>query len=284
MQISKIVVRKILLGFFLVATVFVWYGVWAEERHGLMTVAFLDVGQGDSILIETPSGKQVLIDSGPNKKVLRELTKQMYFYDRSIDVLIESHPDMDHIGGFPAILNAYDIDFVFSSGVGCETAICEVLDEAILVEGIEEQILTRGEIIDLGDEIYLEVLFPDRDASEFEPNMASLVLKLIYGETSFLLTGDSPKAIEEYLISLDGKKLNVDVLKLGHHGSKTSTGEYFVGMISPEVAVISVGKENRYGHPNQEVLDILNNFETKVLRTDELGTIIIQSDGKKLVY
>jgi len=284
MQITKTVVRKILLSFFLVTTVFVWYGVWAEERGSLMTVAFLDIGQGDSIFIETPSGKQVLIDSGPNKKVLRELAKQMTFYDRSIDIIIESHPDMDHIGGFPAILNAYDIDFVFSSGVGCETAICEVLDEAILVEGIEEQILTRGEIIDLGDEIYLEVLFPDRDASEFEPNMASLVLKLIYGETSFLLTGDSPKAIEEYLISLDGKKLNVDVLKLGHHGSKTSTGEYFVGMISPEVAVISVGKENRYGHPNQEVLDILNNFETKVLRTDELGTIIIQSDGKKLVY
>ncbi len=281
-------IRKILLGFFLITTIFIWYGVLAEECDGLMTVAFLDIGQGDAIFIETPSGKQVLIDAGPNKKVLRELTKQMEFYDRSIDVLIESHPDLDHIGGFPAVLNSYEVDFVFSSGVSCEKAICKELTNNIEEEGIpvsgRGKILTRGNILDLGDGIYLKVLFPDRDAFGFETNMASLVIKLVYGETSFLLTGDSPKAIEEYLISLDGKDLDIDVLKLGHHGSKTSTGEYFVGMTSPEIAVISVGANNRYKHPSQEVLNILENFEIDVLRTDEQGTIIIQSDGKNLIY
>lgn len=285
MQSSKIVmVRKIILGFFLVVTVFVWYGVLAEERHGLLTVAFLDVGQGDAIFIESPSGKQILIDAGSNKKVLRELSKQMPFYDRSIDVLIESHPDLDHIGGFPAILNAYEIDSVFSSGVGCKSAICEEFEKSVLEEELEEQVLTRGNILDLGDGVFLEVLFPDRDASEFETNMASLVLKLVYGGNSFLLMGDSPKAIEDYLISLDGNGLDVDVLKLGHHGSKTSTSEYFIGITSPELAITSVGADNRYGHPNQEVLDILNDFEVEVLRTDEQGTIIIKSDGKNLIY
>ena len=297
MQSSKIVmVRKIILGFFLVVTVFVWYGVLAEERHGLLTVAFLDVGQGDAIFIESPSGKQVLVDAGSNKKVLRELSKRMPFYDRSIDVLIESHPDLDHIGGFPAILNAYEIDSVFSSGVDCETAICEAFNKAVLEEGISasgrRKVLTRGNILDFGDGVYLEVLFPDREAYGFETNMASLVLKLVYGENSFLLTGDSPKAIEEYLISLEvdpyppvgGGGLDVDVLKLGHHGSKTSSSDYYVGITSPEVAVISVGENNRYGHPHQEVLNILDEFEIKVMRTDLQGTISIQSDGKNLIY
>ena len=109
MKDSNTVIRKILLGFFLVVTVFVWYGVFAEERNGLMTVAFLDVGQGDAIFIESPSGKQVLVDAGSNKKVLRELAKQMPFYDRSIDILIETHPDLDHIGGFPAIFDGYEV-------------------------------------------------------------------------------------------------------------------------------------------------------------------------------
>ena len=273
-----------LLGFFLISTIFIWYGVFAENRGGLMTVAFLDIGQGDAIFIETPSGKQILIDSGPNKKVLQELAKQMPFYDRSIDILIETHPDLDHIGGFPSVLNSYEVDLVFSSGVSCEKAICEELEKDILEEGVEEKILTRGDILNLGDGVYLEVLFPDRDAFGFETNMASLVMKLVYGENSFLLTGDSPKAIEEYLILLDRENLDIDVLKLGHHGSKTSTSDYFVGITSPEIAVISVGGDNRYGHPHQEVLDILNDFEVEIFRTDKQGTIIIQSDGKNLIY
>ncbi|MCK5022175.1 MAG: MBL fold metallo-hydrolase [Candidatus Pacebacteria bacterium] len=281
---SKTAIKRILLGFFLITTIFVWYGVLAEERNGLMTVAFLDIGQGDAIFIETPSGKQVLIDAGPNKKVLRELSKQMQFYDRSIDILIESHPDLDHIGGFPAVLKSYEVDFVFSSGVNCEKTICEEFEKEILAEGIEEQILTRGNILDLGDGIYLEVLFPDRDAFGFETNMASLVLKLIYGETSFLLTGDSPKSIEEYLISLDADNLDVDILKLGHHGSHTSTSEAFIGFTNPEKAIISVGKNNRYKHPHPDVLDILNKFGVEVLRTDQEGTIIIKSNGEDLIF
>ena len=284
MQITKTSFKKLFLIIFFGITVFVWYQVLAEERHGLMTVAFLDVGQGDAIFITSPSGKQVLLDSGPNNQVLRELSEQISFYDRDIDILIASHPDSDHIGGFPDVLGAYEVDQYFDSGVSCDTALCDELEKKIEEEGTNREVLTRGQIIDLGDGVFLQVLFPDRDATNFENNLASLVIKLIYGETSFLLTGDSPQSIEEYLTMLDGLSLDVDVLKLGHHGSKTSTGEYFLGLTSPELAIISVGADNRYGHPNQEVLDLLNKQEIKYLRTDEQGTILIQSDGKKLIY
>jgi competence protein ComEC len=284
MQNSKIVFRKFFLGFFLAITIFVWYGVWAEERNGLMTVAFLDIGQGDAIFIEAPNGKQVLIDAGPNRQVLRELSRQMVFYDRSIDIAIATHPDSDHIGGFPAVLETYAVDTMLVSGVECKSSICEKLDRLVEERKINELNVTRGTIIDLGGGVFLEVLFPDRDAANFENNLSSLVIKLIYGNNSFLLTGDSPKEIEEYLVSLDATNLDVDVLKLGHHGSKTSTTNSFLGFTSPEVAIISAGKDNRYGHPHQEVLDILEEFEVKVLRTDEDGTIVIKSDGSNLIY
>ena len=284
MFISQGKIRGLFLGCFFVITVFIWYGVFAEEREGILTVAFLDVGQGDAIFIEAPNGRQVLIDSGPNKKVLRELSKQMPFYDRSLDVIIITHPDSDHIGGFPAVLETYTVDLILESGVLCQNKICEELDKWTEEKNIEKEIARRGMLIGLDEEVYLEVLFPDRDASGFETNLASLVIKLVYGDNSFLLTGDSPKEIEEYLISLDSNNLDVDVLKLGHHGSKTSSSESFVGYTDPEVAVISVGEDNRYGHPNQEVLDVLEKFEVEVLRTDEQGTIIIKSNGKNLLY
>lgn len=284
MQNSKKFFRAIFLGIFLLITFLVWYGVWAEERDEILTVAFLDVGQGDAIFIEAPNGKQVLIDAGPNKKVLRELSKQMPFYDKSLDLIVITHPDSDHIGGFPEILNTYLVDKVLESGVAGDSELCEELDNQIKENNIEKILAQRGMQIDLGGGVRLEILFPDRDATNFETNLASVVIKLVYGENSFLLTGDSPQEIEGYLVFLDSANLDVDVLKLGHHGSKTSSAEVFLGFTSPEVAVISVGEDNRYGHPHQEVLTLLEEFEIKTLRTDKQGTILIRSDGQNLFY
>ncbi len=192
----KTAIREIFLGFFIIIAVFIWYGVWAEEQGELLTVAFLDVGQGDAIFIETPGGKQVLIDAGPNKKVLRELAKQMPFYDRSIDVIIMTHPDSDHIGGFPAILESYTVDMVLESGVTCKNSICDELDRLLVEKNLEKKIVQRGTVINLGSDVYLDVLFPDREAVNFETNLASLVIKIVYKDNSFLLTGDSPDEIE----------------------------------------------------------------------------------------
>ncbi|KKP80420.1 MAG: internalization-related competence protein ComEC/Rec2 protein, partial [Parcubacteria group bacterium GW2011_GWB1_35_5] len=132
----------------------------------------------------------------------------------------------------------------------------------------------------LGDGVVLQILFPDRDPAGMETNTSSIIARLVYGENEFLFTGDSPKSIENYLISLGG--LESDVLKAGHHGSKTSTSPDFVTAVSPEYVVISAGKDNRYGHPSQEVLDILNNFGAEILRTDKDGRIVFESDGESL--
>lgn len=270
----------LVLGLFL-GVAFTWYAVFAEERSGL-TVVFLDVGQGDAIYIEGMNGNQVLIDGGPNKEVLRQLSRVMPFYDRSIDVIIESHPDADHISGLVDVLERYDVGLVMESGVGSDSAVYAELENVRNQKGIQKILVRRGQIIDLGEGVFLEILFPDRDVSGLETNLASVVCRLVYGETEFLFTGDSPKAMESYLISVYGKELQSDVLKTGHHGSKTSTSEMFLGYVGPEYVVISSGKDNKYGHPSGEVLDILKKFGAEIFRTDEKGAIKMQSDGESI--
>lgn len=274
--------RYLVVGSLFIGVIFVWYAVFYESRSGL-AVYFLDVGQGDSIFIQAENGNQILIDGGQNKSVLSQLSKVMPFYDRSIDVIIETHPDSDHIGGLVEVLNRYDVGLVMESGVKSDSAIYKKLKSIIEQKNITEILGKKGIRINISEGLFLDILFPVGDASEMEANTASIVTKLVYGDTSFLLTGDSPKAIEKYLSSAYKSSLNVDVLKVGHHGSKTSTSEIFIGYTSPEYAIISAGKENRYGHPHQEVLDILGKFEIRVLRTDESGLIKLSSDGRNVV-
>ncbi len=264
------------------ATVFIWYVALAEERGGKLTVAFLDVGQGDAAFIESPTGVQVLVDGGPGRGVLRALGREMPFFDRSLDVVIATHPDQDHIGGLPDVLARYKVAHIIEPGVAVETAVYRAFVEGIAREGATRTLARRGERIVLGGGVFLDILFPDRDPSGLEPNVASIVAKLTYGETSFLLTGDSPKSIEGYLAALDGTALDVDVLKVGHHGSKTSTSDQLLGLASPAYVVISAGKGNRYGHPHSEVLDALSRFDVEELGTYERGTIIFESDGREV--
>ena len=284
------------------------YSYLKEDREGVLTVAFLNVGQGDAIFIEAPSGNQMLIDGGPGKSVLRELSAVMPFYDRSIDVVLATHADQDHVGGLPDVLQRYKVDYFFETGNPGPSSSFEELEKMVsereLGGEIEKVLARRGMIISLGGGAILEILFPDRDPSGMETNMSSIVTRLIYGESEFLLTGDSPKQIEQYLVSLENQNqrsplrslsasqqrgplilplvLESDVLKAGHHGSKTSTSPEFVEAISPKYAVISAGLNNRYGHPMPEVLEILKNAGVQVLRTDQQGRIIFKSDGVNL--
>ncbi|KKS15767.1 MAG: Beta-lactamase domain protein [Parcubacteria group bacterium GW2011_GWB1_41_6] len=258
----------------------VWYAVIFESRQGVL-VAFLDVEQGDAIFIQSPNGSQVLIDAGPGSKVLGELSKVMPFYDRSLDLIIVTHPDSDHIGGFPDVLKNFKAGKIVEPGVDSETGLYREFQRLAELEGAERILARRGMKFILDKNVYLLILFPDRDVAGLDTNDASIVAKLVYGNNSFLFTGDSPKKIEEYLVSLDGKNLDVDVLKAGHHGSKTSSAEEFLNAVSPVYAVVSAGKDNRYGHPHQEVLDALNNLGIKALRTDESGAIKIKSNGQQ---
>lgn len=274
------------LGLLLGATVFVWYAVFAENREGL-EVDFLDVGQGDAIFIQAPNGNQVLLDSGPNKKILSELGRVMPFYDRTIDLIIESHPDNDHIAGFIDVVKKYDIGAAMESGVMVDTPIYQELESVIKQNGTRKILATRGIRINLSDGIYIDVLLPVINNPNLSPHDGMVVLRLNYGKKSFLLTGDIEEKMEKYLVSIDKNPpaggLASDVLKIGHHGSKTSTSESFLGYVNPEYAVISVGKDNKYGHPHQEILDRLNQFKIPILRIDEKGAIKIKSDGENLL-
>lgn len=271
------------LGLLLLITFFVWYAVFAESGGGL-TVVFLDVGQGDAIFIQAPNGNQILIDGGPNNAALRELSKIMPFYDRSIDMIIETHPDSDHINGLVKVLRRYNVGLIMKPGVESDNSAYQEIKKIIQEKNIKDVFARRGMKINLGEDVYLDILFPDRDVSGLETNTASITAKLVYGNNCFLFTGDSPKAIEQYLVSIDKESLECDVLKMAHHGSKTSTSESFLGYVNPEYAIISVGKDNKYGHPNQEILDLLKQFKVSVFRTDESGAIKIKSDGENLLF
>lgn len=286
MRIPKL--RLIILLILFLFTIVCVYAGFREDRRGILTVVFLDVGQGDAIFIEAPNGNQMLIDGGPGRAVLRELSKVMPFYDRSIDIVLATHPDADHISGLNDVLNKYAVGLFVEPGVESDTNIHKELKGRVQAKSIKTIEVRRGMTIDLGRDAVLEILFPVLDPRGMETNAASIVARLVYGENEFLLTGDSPQNIEDYLVfqeklkSSNDDSLQSDVLKAGHHGSKTSTGAEFLAAVSPEYVVISAGKNNRYGHPSPEVLDILNNFGAKILRTDQSGRIIFKSDGMNL--
>jgi competence protein ComEC len=278
--------RAVILFVLLGINVGIYYTIHFESRDNLLTVAFLDIGQGDSIYIEAPNGNQVIFDGGPNGKLLAELGKILPFYDRSIDMLVVTNPDKDHYGGFIDLLRSYRVDKVLEPGTKSSTETYRMLKASIKAHNIPNILARRGMKIILDDDpyIHIDVLFPDRDVSGMKTNPGSIVAKLVYGNTSVMLTGDSPQEIESYLTAIDGKNLRSDVLKVGHHGSRTSTGVAFLGFVAPTYAVISDGKGNTYGHPHKETLDNLAKFNVKVLRTDELGTVLMKSDGENIIF
>src|SRR3989338_1511324 len=272
-----------LLGF-LLTNIFIWHTVATEDRRGILKVSFLDIGQGDAIFIEAPNGNQVLIDGGSNRAVLKELGKVMPFYDRTIDAVIATHPDKDHIGGLVEVLKNYRTDMVMEPGVSSDTGAYQELEKTIADKKLPRILARRGMSLNLGEGAWLNILFPDRNTEGWETNTASIVAKLVYGNNSFLLTGDSPIAIENYLSMIDGQNLKRDGWKAGHHGSRTSTSESFVSFVSPEYSVTSAGKNNQYGHPHKEVLDILEKIKAVILKTYENGTISFSSDGEAVRY
>lgn len=276
-------VSRIILVFVALATV-VFLGWWyvsyrADAR--LLTIAFLDVGQGDAIYVRAPGGGDMLIDGGPDRGMLRSLAQVMPFYDRTVNVILVSNPDKDHIAGFIPLLERYRVGAVVEPG----TVGASGVYEALVREGNTRAtriVARRGTVIDLGGGAHFEVLFPDRDVSGVTTNTGSIVGRLIYGDTSVMFPGDAPDEIENYVLALGREKVNSDILKAGHHGSRTSSAPEFVAAVSPDVAVISSGKDNSYGHPHQETLDTFQKAGVEVLNTADQGTIMFKSDGKTL--
>lgn len=262
------------------ATLLIWYAVSAEDQGGTLTVKMLDIGQGDAIFIESPTGNQVLVDGGPGGVVLRELGRAIPFYDRSIDLLIVSNPDQDHFAGFIPILRSMKVAAVMEPGTVGASALYPALEAEESRSHVKRILARRGQVFDLGGGAALEILFPDRDPAGMATNDGSVVARLTYGKTSVMLTGDAPQDIEHYLVSLDGRNLKSDVLKVGHHGSRTSTSAEFVGAVDPTYALISDGVGNKYGHPHKETLETLSQFGVETHRTDLEGAITLVSDGE----
>ncbi len=257
---------------------------WQDSHRGL-TFAMLDVGQGDGLFIESPTGTQVMFDGGPARSVLGPLARVMSPFDKSIDVLIITNPDADHIGGFLDILKSYKVVEVFESGTLTDSKMYQNLREEMKKQNVPDILVKKGMKLDIGGGAVINILFPDRDVSSWPTNEGSVVARLTYGKTSIMLTGDADIKTEKIILSENtSAQLASTILKVGHHGSRTSTSPLFVKAVSPIYALISDGKNNNYGHPHQETLDTLASFSVKIFRTDLLGSIIMKSDGKNTTF
>lgn len=247
-----------------------------------LVVSFLDIGQGDAILIQTPRGHDMLIDGGPGDKVLSRLNEQMSFFNRDIDVVVATHGDADHITGLIPVLEKYSVNTIVRSPIDATTATYGDLKNKVETETDNVYIAQRGDKIDFGDGVTAYILYPKKTISQkVDTNDASVSIVLTHGEHSFLLTGDLGMKYEPQLF---GNKLphRVTVYKAGHHGSKTSSGVPLLTYTKPEYAVISAGKDNRYGHPNAETLSRLETYSEEILSTIDRGTISFISDGRVL--
>jgi competence protein ComEC len=253
--------------------------------HGesVLTVAFLDVGQGDAIFIETPDGVQVLIDGGPDAAILRALPTVLSPFDRDLDVVLATHPDKDHIGGLVDVLARYKVGTIFSTENESDTAVSSAfVFSAAAEESSWEQSVRAGDVISLGASTTLRIFSPASDPTDWESNASSIVAKLTYGDIDFMLTGDASVGIESYLVGEYGNLLASEVLKLGHHGSRTSTADSFLKVVAPSYAVVSAGADNSYGHPHQEVVDRVATAGVELLSTAVRGTIVMKSDGARV--
>ncbi len=248
-----------------------------------LVVHFLNIGQGDAIFIETPDGIQMLVDGGPDATVLRELGAVMDPFDRSIDVVVATHPDLDHIGGLTDVLARYNVSHILMTENEHDTPAAAAFNAAVTEEAAPVTFADAGQQFLLGAHTEVLIFSPQGDERLWESNTASIVMQIRYGSTSVMLTGDAPAEIENYLVDVYGDELRSDVLKLGHHGSKTSTSDLFLDAVKPQYAVVSAGIGNRYGHPHQEVMQrvfarTIQSFHTG---TDDRVTFV--SDGQTVV-
>ncbi len=248
-----------------------------------LQVTFFDIGQGDAIFIETPSGKQMLIDGGASALVLEKLAQEMSYFDNTVDVVVATHGDADHVTGLIPVLRTYDVSIIVESPIQSESGIFRELKNEVTKEvnsGASVRVASRGDVINLGDGVTATILYPKKNISpRIETNDASVSLVLSYGKHSFLLTGDLGSSYEHVLISeLLPKKITV--YKAGHHGSNTSSGELLLSRIMPEYSIISAGKDNKYGHPHVETVERLQKYSQEILSTIDRGSITFMSDGE----
>ena len=261
----------------------------SAHADGRLHVYALDVGQGDAILIVTPEGRQMLVDGGPDgETTLTELGNLLPAGDRTLDVAMATHLDSDHVGGLLAVLQRYDANLVAHGIVGSDSALYPQWQSVLAARQLSAVSLRYGHRVALGSEVLLEVLYPPPGALPEgvarTPNNGSLVVRLAHGTVTFLFTGDIESDAERYLVATHRSLLMADVLKVGHHGSRTSTSPRFLQAVNPRSAVISAGAGNQFGHPHPDVMQRLESHVPagQVFLTARDGTIEFVSDGQNL--
>lgn len=248
-------------------------------------IIICDVGQGDGIFIRTPRNQDIVIDGGPDDSILSCLAKHMPFWDRAIDLMILTHPHADHITGLIDVIKRYKVMGFYTEKVGNTTDIYEILIKTLKDYRIKEQFVWQGDNFRFKDGLFLKILWPTPDwvnrnainEGNLDINGFSVIASLSYGNFKALFTGDAGAVAIEKIDDLVGK---IDLLKVPHHGSKTGLTEDILRVLNPKVAVISVGKKNRYGHPATFTLELLKSKNIKTLRTDQNGEVEIVSDGE----
>ena len=268
------------------AAALIWTAALTGD-DGRLHVVFADVGNGDSVLIISPSGRQVLVDGGPGRQdATRLLGSALPFWDRSLDVVVLTHGHADHLTGLLDVLRRYDVGRVVEREASYATPGYAGWRQAVGDEGAVVTQAQAGHVIDLGDGASIEVLHPPRmlmTGTDSDLNNASIVLRVVYGDVSFLLTGDIFVEAEREILSR-GADVRSTVIKVPHHGSRSSSSREFIERVGPSVAVISVGADNRFGHPHAETLEVLGRYapEARVMTTRDNGAIRFVTDGTTL--
>jgi len=257
--------------------------VVAEQPDGKLHVNFYDVGQGDAALIETPENHQILVDGGPNSTILSKLSEDLPFYDKSLDMVIITHPHADHIDGLIDVLEHYKVGEILMTGVNYNSSDYTELKSLIKDKEIPIKIAFSGQEISWGDGPIIKILEPEkslRGKRVENLNNSSIVLKIEYQKKSELLTGDFEKSAQDKISASYLTNFRANVLKVPHHSSKNALNERFLLAVRPEYLIISVGAQNYYGHPAKDILDLLSKYS--VYRTDQEGDIYtsVDTNGK----
>ncbi len=270
--VSIVIIATVLLG-----SLFLFF--YLHSKRDVLEVSFLSIGQGDSVLIESPYGQNILIDGGPDNAVIHELGKNLPFYDRTIDLMILTHPHADHVVGLVEVLERYQVKNILYTGASHTSPVYLKWLRLIKEKEIPLKMISGRQRVDLGKDSHLDILWPQEDLLNKKVsnlNNTSIVARLIYGQNTFLFTGDIEKETEESLL---GSKIDLraDILKVAHHGSDTSTSKEFIKAVSPEVAVITFG-DNNFGFPDQAVVNRLQDNGVKIFDTQK-GSIVFLADG-----
>lgn len=273
---------ELFFGVLIFAAFIVWIAAFnngsADNQN--TKVYFLDVGQGDSEYIKIPSGEDILIDGGPDDKVLQELGKVMSFGDRKIDLVVLTHPHADHLTGLVDVLNRYEIGEVWESGVEYPSKTYDAWKSEIKNKNIPDKFVSAGNEKSFNNgQIKFKVLYPLsslKNKTIDNVNNASVITRLDDNKFSVVFLGDAETQVQK---QISWKMQKTTVLKTGHHGSRNGTVEEMLKIIRPAVAIISAGKDNKYGHPHAETLNLLKSYAVQIYRTDQNGTVEVSWDG-----